>query len=75
MKLEEFVKGIAGQFDDTDPAEITADCRFQELDEWSSLTAMSLIAFVRTACGKSLTGREIRSCHTVEELFRLVEAK
>ncbi len=56
MRLEEFVKGFAEQFDDTDISEITAECIYQELDEWSSLTAMSIIAFVKTSYGKSVTG-------------------
>ena len=36
---------------------------------------MAIIAFVKTEYGKTLTGKEIRSCNTVEELFNLVAAK
>lgn len=75
MDINEFIKQFAEQFDDTDPSEIKADTKFQELEDWSSLTAMGIIAFVRTAYGKAVTGLEIRSCSTVEELFRLVSNK
>ena len=48
MELNEFIKGFAEQFDETDASDIQADTCFQELDEWSSLSAMSIIAFVKT---------------------------
>lgn len=75
MKIENFINGFVNQFDDTDASEIQANTQFQELDEWSSLTAMAIIAFVISEYGKTLTGKEIRSCNTVEELFNLVAAK
>lgn len=73
MELKEFIENLAEQFDDTDITEIQPDTEYQELDEWSSLTAMSIIAMVKTQYGKTITGREIRKCQTVEELFNLVK--
>lgn len=75
MNLEEFLNVFADQFDDVDPNEIKADTEYQEIDEWSSLTAMSLIAMAKTKFGKTISGREIRSCKTVEDLFNLINAK
>lgn len=72
MELKEFIENLAEQFDDTDITEIQPETEYQELDEWSSLTAMSIIAMVKTQYGKTITGREIRKCQTVEELFNLV---
>lgn len=75
MKLEEFVKSFADLFEDTDPSEIVAETDFRELDEWDSLMVLSVIAFVKTNCKKDVTGKEIRSCSNVEELYNLVENK
>lgn len=75
MELQEFIQNFAEQFDETDASEIQADTCFQELDEWSSLTAMSIIAFVKTQYNKAITGKEIRSCETVQDLFELVQSK
>lgn len=75
MSLDEFIKGFANQFDDTDESEITAKTNFHELDEWSSLISMSLIAYVRTEYGKKISGNEIRTCETVEDLFNLIASK
>lgn len=75
MNLEEFVNNFAEQFDDTDPSEIQASTAFHDLEEWSSLTGMSVIAMAKTIYGKSLTGSELRSCITVEDLFNLLSSK
>jgi acyl carrier protein len=75
MNLNDFIKNFADQFDDTDPSEIKADTLFQELKEWSSMVALGVIAFVKTQYGKTVTGKEIRSCKTVGNLFNLVASK
>ncbi len=75
MELQSFITKLADQFDDTDPGEITATTKFQELDEWSSLTTMIVIAFINTEYGKNITGAEIRSCQTVNDLFNFINSK
>lgn len=75
MELNDFIAAFADQFDDTDPSEINAGTEFHDLDEWSSLTGMSVIAMAKTQYGKTITGKEIRECETVEELFNLVASK
>ena len=75
MELNEFVANFAGQFDDTDPEEIKADTVFHDLDEWSSLTGMGVIALAKTEYGKTITGAELRACVTVEDVFNLIASK
>lgn len=75
MNIDEFVEAFSNQFEDTDPSEITKDTDFVELDEWDSLTALVIIAFVKTSFGKSITAQEIRNCESVEELYDFIEAK
>ena len=75
MELNEFVANFADLFDDTDPSEITASTVFHDLDEWSSLTGMSIIALAKTEYGKSITGAELRACVTVEDVFNLINNK
>ena len=75
MELNDFIENFANQFDDTDAEMFTPETKFRDLDEWSSLTNLSIIAFVKTAYGKTVTANEIRSCDTVRDLFNLVAAK
>ena len=73
--LEEFVALFAEQFEDTDSSEITADKNFRDLDEWSSLIALSLIAMVDEEFDVTLTGDDVRGSVTVEDLYKAVIAK
>ena len=75
MELKEFIENFAEQFDDTDASEIQANTVYHELDEWGSLVGMGVIAMVKTTYGKTITGKEIRECVTVEDLFNLVASK
>ena len=75
MDIKEFIENFADQFDDTDISEITPETKFRELDEWSSLISMGVIAMMKMSYGKILTGVEMRSCETVQDLFNLISNK
>ena len=75
MELKDFIEDFADLFDDTEVSEITPDCVFHDLDEWSSLIGMSVMAMVKTQYGKIVTGAEIKACVTVEDLYNLVANK
>jgi len=75
MELEKFVENFADQFDETDPAEITASTAFRDLEEWSSLIGLSIIAMVDDEYDVTLRGEDMRKANTVEELFEIVKAK
>lgn len=72
MELQKFIADFAEQFDDTDASEITAETKFHDLEEWSSLVGMGIIAMAKTQYGKSITSKEIRQCETVTDLYNLI---
>ena len=75
MELDEFVEKFAEQFEDTDPEEITATTNYKELDEWSSLIGMMVIALVKTEMGKTVTGDDLKACQSIEALYNLIISK
>lgn len=75
MELNDFIEKFAEQFDDTDPSEIKADTVFHELDEYSSLIALSIIAMVDEEHDVQLKGDDMRAAVTVEDLFNIVKSK
>ena len=72
MNIQEFIGNFAAQFDDTDEALITPDTEFKQLDEWSSLTALSIIAMVDDEYDVILKGNDIINSETIQELFDIV---
>ena len=75
MELKDFIENFANQFDDTDASEIKAETVFKELDEWSSLIALSVIAMVDEEYDVTIKGDDIRNSNTVEDLYNAVKAK
>lgn len=75
MDLKEFIENFASQFDDTDESEFAAETKFHELEEWSSLTALSIIAMVDEEYDVTLKGDDIKNAETIEDLFKTVESK
>ena len=73
--LEEFVALFAEQFDDTDASEITATTVFHDLDEWSSLIGLSIIAMVDEEFDIALKGDDVKNAVTVEDLYNNVKSK
>ncbi len=75
MNIQEFIDNFAAQFDETDPDEIKADTKFKDLDEWSSLTALSIIAMVDDEYDVIIKGNDILKSDTIQDLFAIVEKK
>ena len=73
--LDEFVELFAEQFEDTDPSLISAVTVFHDLDEWSSLIGLSVIAMVDEEFEVALKGDDVKDSVTVEDLYNRVIAK
>lgn len=75
MELKDFVENFRGQFDETDVETIQATTAFKELEEWSSLHALSIIAMVDEEYDVRIKGDDIRGANTIKDLFELVKSR
>ena len=75
MTLEEFIKLFAAEFDNTAEDVFTAKTNYKSLDELSSLVALSIISMVDEEFDKRLTGADLRSMDTIEDLYNLILTK
>ena len=75
MTLEEFVKAFAAEFDETPAEEFTPETRYRELDEWSSLSALSIISMIDDEFDKQITGADLRNAGTIGNLYEIVIKK
>ena len=75
MDINEFIEHFAEQFEETDAAEFKADTKFHDLDEWSSLMALNIIAMVDEEYDVTLKGADIENSATIEDLFNTVQSK
>lgn len=75
MTLDEFIAAFAEQFDDTPADVFKPSTVYRDLDEWSSLVALSIISMVDDEMDKQLTGSELRKAGTIENLYNIIIAK
>ena len=75
MNIEEFIEHFAEQFEETDACEIKAETRFKDLDEWSSLIALCVIAMVDEEYDVTIKGNDITGSETIEDLFNVVKSR
>lgn len=75
MQLDQFIQNFIDQFEDLDANTITPQTVFKDLDEWSSLSALSIIAMADEEYNVVLKGEDIRNAVTVEDLFNIVKSK
>jgi acyl carrier protein len=75
MDINQFIANFAAQFDDTDAGIFTAETKFREIDEWSSLTALSVIAMTDEEYDVKLKGEDIRNSQSINDLYTIVESR
>ena len=75
MEIIEFVENFAAQFDETDASVFTAETRFRDLEEWSSLIGLSIIAMVDEEYDVTLKGDDIKTSNTIQDIFEKVQSK
>ena len=75
MNLDQFIEYFADLFDETDTEDITATTQFKDLEEWSSLVALSVIAMVDEEYDITIKGDDIRNSKTIEDLFNIVKSR
>lgn len=73
--LADFIANFASQFDETEVSLFNADTKFRALEEWSSLTALSIMAMVDEEYHVQLKGDDIRNSQTIEDIFNIVMSK
>lgn len=75
MEIKDFIGKFVEIFDDTDVTVLTPETKFRELDEWSSLSALGVIALADEEFDVELSGSELRQVNTIQELFDLISNK
>jgi acyl carrier protein len=75
MEINHFIQNFAAQFDDIEAEKFNPEVKFRDLDEWSSLRALSVIAMTNEEYDVFLTGEDIRNSQTIQDLFQIINSK
>ncbi len=66
---QKFLNDFESIFDEVQPGEIQFETKLNEIEDWSSLSALSLIAMADQVYNIRLSGEDVRSFVTVEDVY------
>jgi acyl carrier protein len=69
MELQKFITDFELLFDEVESNSLTAETNFRNIEEWSSLMALALIAMIDDNYDKKITSGQIKNSTTIEDLF------
>ena len=72
MSIAEFTSKIEGVFEDEQPGSLTPETNFRNLESWSSMYALIIVALFETDFKTTVTGDQLRQCNTVQDLYALL---
>lgn len=75
MDFDLFLENFVAQLDDVDIKTLMPETKFRELDDWSSIVALSIIAMADEEYGVVLKGDDIHRSLTLQELFDAIACK
>jgi acyl carrier protein len=75
MSIEEFIVQFETVVEGIDPGELKPETPFRDLPQWNSLAALTLLVMVNSEYDVTLSGNEIKSSATIQDLYNLVAAK
>lgn len=75
MNITTFIEKIEAEFDELEPGTLQPDTSFKDLDEWSSMHALIIIALIDTDYDVVLTGDDLSKLSTVQELYDIVKSR
>lgn len=71
MELKDFIDKIVEQLEIESAEILNGDTKFRELEEWSSLSVMELIALYDDEFDKQIGDVDIKKCVTICDLYKL----
>ena len=75
MNINEFIENFAEQFEDLDALSLEPETDYKNLDDWTSLVALSVIAMIDEEYEVEIKGDDIRNTKTINDLFELVKSR
>lgn len=75
MDIKNFIEQFAEAVEVETSQSLTPETIFRDIDEWSSLAGLSVIAMADEEYGKELSSSDLRKVNTLQELYDLIVAE
>ncbi|MBN8693728.1 MAG: acyl carrier protein [Bacteroidetes bacterium] len=75
MSINEFIQKLEAEFEDMPQGTLKPDTDYRSIKGWSSMHALIIIAFIDINFNITLSGADLKSTQTVQDLYNLVQQK
>ena len=75
MTLEAFTKNLENELEDIPKGTLTPAVNYKDLETWSSMYALIIIAYVNLEFDVTLNGDDLRHCNNIQELYDLIQSR
>ena len=75
MHINEFIEQFAFAIRKKDSTTLFPDTNFWEIDEWSSLSALTVVSMIKEEYGVNLRNTDVKGVRTIQELFDVVKER
>lgn len=75
MDINDFILKLEGEFEDVKAGSLKPGTGFRDIENWSSMHALIIIALLDTEFNVTLRGEDLKTCITISDLFNLVLKK
>jgi acyl carrier protein len=73
MEIKEFINKLEVEFEEIKDGTLNPETNFRDIDEWSSMHALIIIALIDVEYDVTLGGEDLVKMDTIQDLFDFVE--
>lgn len=70
---KKFIENFKNILDEEPSIKLESNSKFRDLDEWDSLTALSLIAMLDEEYNVSVSGDQIKDMETIQDILNFIK--
>ena len=75
MEIKEFIKKLEVEFEEIEDGTLHPETNFKDIDEWSSMHALIIIALIDVEYDVTVGGEDLVKMATIQDLYDFVETK
>lgn len=75
MTIEQFIADFENAVEDVEPGTLSAETAFKSIEQWDSLSVLTVIAMVDADYDTRLKARELKQAETLNDLYSIIEGK
>ena len=75
MSINDFIVAIEQEFEDLESGTLNSQTNYRDIEGWSSMHALIIIALVDSEYDVLLSGDDLKNTSTIQDLFEIVTSK